>query len=316
MVRKWAVLAGIGLGLLLAAVSTEAEAQPVAVVIEGLHGTLTRPAGATTALLIIPGSGPTDRHGNGGGLRTDAYKQLTEALGKAGYVSLAYDKRGVGASLKDRQGVAVKEEDLTIQTFADDAAALGNWLRGQAGITRVLLAGHSEGGLIALLAAKAAKADGLVLLNAPGRPLGIILRAQLSRQPLPEDLRAEIERVLIAYEAGADTGVIKAPLDQLFRPTVGPFMRSVVSIDPAALAKQQAVPMLVIGAGFDLQVGRFDFDALVAARPGVTGQWIARLTHMLKEPADDDPAQVKAYSDPSVPLSPAVVEIIVKWLQP
>ena len=45
-----------------------------------LHGTLTVPAGgAQTALLLIAGSGPTDRDGNNRlGIRSDCYRLLAE----------------------------------------------------------------------------------------------------------------------------------------------------------------------------------------------------------------------------------------------
>lgn len=49
----------------------------------GLHGTFMQPANRAPrgpAVLIIAGSGPTDRNGNGPGLSTDTYKLLAEQL--------------------------------------------------------------------------------------------------------------------------------------------------------------------------------------------------------------------------------------------
>jgi len=66
-----------------------------------LAGMLTTPNGIARApaLLMIPGSGAVDRNGNGDGLKTDLYRQLAQQLAQMGYVTLRYDKRGIGASV-------------------------------------------------------------------------------------------------------------------------------------------------------------------------------------------------------------------------
>lgn len=283
------------------------------VAVEGLSGTLLKPAGATVAALIIAGSGPTDRDGNGSGLKSDAYRHLADGLAKVGIASLRFDKRGIGQSLNDAKGVAVKEEVLTIETSAADVATLAVWLDKQAGFKRILVVGHSEGALLALLAAKRAKIDRLVLVSPAGAPLGQVLRKQFSRQPMAEDLAAEIDRVLTALETGKETGPIKPPVDRLFRPSVQPFLKSVLTLDPAPLVKSIAMPILVIGGGADLQVGRLDLEALIAARSGVIMHWEPGMTHMLKEVRDDDPSQIAAYTDPTVPVMGTVIARIAQF---
>ena len=312
---RW--LRGI-LALLFAAMASVAvadEAKPEAVTVDGLAGTWLKPAGATTAALIVAGSGPTDRDGNNPlGVKTDAYRQLAEALAKAGIASLRFDKRGIGASKTAADGKPFEEAAVTIQTYADDTAKLAVWMAKQPGITRTALVGHSEGGVVSLVAAGKQKVDRIVLLTSPGRPLGVILRGQFDRQPMPERLRAEIERVLDVLEKGGDPGELKAPLDQFFRPSVQPFLKSILSLDPAPLARTQPARILVIGGGSDLQIGRFDFNALVEARPGTESHWEARLTHTLKPELEDDPGQVKAYGDPSLPVMTTVVDRVIAFL--
>lgn len=309
------LLTALTLAALLATVAPLPAQEQVTV--EGLAGTLVKPAGATQAVLIIPGSGPTDRDGNSAlsGVKTDAYRLLAEELAKAGIASLRYDKRGVAASRNGADGKPVAEADLTIGTSAEDAGKLAGWLARLAGIGRVALVGHSEGGLVALVAAKAVPVDRVVLLTAAGFPLGQVLRKQLGRQPLPEEVSAEIDRVLGVLEKGGDPGALKTPLDKLFRPSVQPFLRSVLTLDPVPLVRELARPVLVIGGGSDLQVGRFDFDALAGARAGVESLWLARLTHVLKPMADDDGGQEKAYTDPALPLVPELVERVVQFVK-
>ena len=82
-----------------AAAAPACEERPVALERDfgTLYGTLTVPArGAETAVLLIAGSGPTDRDGNNRGLRCDCYRLLAEALAAAGYAVLRYDKRAIG----------------------------------------------------------------------------------------------------------------------------------------------------------------------------------------------------------------------------
>ena len=105
------------------------------------------------------------------------------------------------------------------------------------------------------------------------------------------------------------------PVDQIFRPSVQPFLRSILTLDPVPLVQAVAVPILVIGGGADMQVGRFDFDPLVSARPGVVGHWEPRMAHVLKDAADDGEAQAKAYADPGVPLSKGMLEAVVRFVK-
>ena len=77
-------------------------------------------------VLIIAGSGPTDRDGNspapiapGKTLRTDSYKLLAQALAAEGIASVRYDKRGIGASAKAMAGMRPKTVLLQVaQTLA------------------------------------------------------------------------------------------------------------------------------------------------------------------------------------------------------
>jgi len=87
-----------------------------------LKGSLLLPDGSARvpAVLILAGSGPTDRNGNSpAGINTDAYKLVAQEFAKQGIASLRVDKRGVAASA----GAAAKEEDLRFETYVEDAGA-------------------------------------------------------------------------------------------------------------------------------------------------------------------------------------------------
>jgi uncharacterized protein len=136
-----------------------------------IYGTLAMPSLLRApVVLIIAGSGPTDRDGNSaiGGIRPDTYKLLAAGLAARGVASVRYDKRGVGASI----AAAPSEIDLRFDTYVDDASAWLGKLQGDERFSRATVAGHSEGSLIGMIAAQRAPASAFVTWRAPdGRHL-------------------------------------------------------------------------------------------------------------------------------------------------
>jgi uncharacterized protein len=98
-------------------------------------------------VLIIAGSGPTNRNGNTMGIgRNDSLKLLAEALATKGITSLRYDKRGV-----DRSAAAIgREDDLRFGMYIDDAVQWAHLLKKDARFSRLVIAGHSEGALVVI----------------------------------------------------------------------------------------------------------------------------------------------------------------------
>ncbi|HUO02821.1 MAG TPA: alpha/beta hydrolase, partial [Rhizomicrobium sp.] len=116
-----------------------------------LAGTLLGPDNARAAIVMLAGSGPTDRDGNSVlGIRAAPYRLLAEGLAARGVATLRVDKRGLGGSAGALKAVT----DLRIGTYADDAKLWAAELRQQTGRRCVWILGHSEGALIAELAAQ------------------------------------------------------------------------------------------------------------------------------------------------------------------
>jgi len=273
-----------------------------AVSAHGLPGTYLRPAApAKAAALFISGSGPTDRDGNSVlGVRAGTLAKLARALAAAGIASLRYDKRGLAGSLP-----VEGEHTLTLQTFVDDAALALDWLREAAAGLPVAVIGHSEGGLIGLeLAARRPEIKRLVLLTTPGRPMAETLAEQLHR--FDEPLRGAALAILAQLQEGECVETVPEGLMPLFRPSVQPFLRSLFAIDPPARLRALERPVLVVGGGRDMQVGRADFDRL-AAVPGTETLWFDTMNHVLTAVASEDQASNFAtYADPDVALAPGL----------
>ena len=124
--------------------------------------------------LLIAGSGPTDRNGNNPAGHNDSLKRLAQGLARQGVASLRYDKRGVGASL----AAAPDERDLSVEAYVSDALTWSERLKGDPRFGELILVGHSEGALIASLAAPRSGAAALISIAGSGRPIDAVLREQ------------------------------------------------------------------------------------------------------------------------------------------
>ena len=279
-----------------------------------LHGTY-QGMGTGPVVLMIAGSGPTNRNGNATamGLNTDMYKLLADGLMTAGIRSLRTDKRGVGES----RGALTAEKDLTIQTYADDVQAWAAQLRKTSGAPCVWLLGHSEGALLAEMVAQQDKAIcGLVLVAGPGRPLGWILREQMHANPAnPPQLLEQFEAILSQLEVGHADFEVPPPLAVLFRPSVQPYLISELTLDPAAMLAKTRLPVLILQGETDLQVSPADAKLLAAAKPDAKLMLVPGANHLLKSAPADRAGNITTYTNPTLPLAPSVVDAITQFIK-
>ena len=278
-----------------------------------IHGTLSVPDNASrTAVLIIAGSGPTDRNGNSSvtGIATNTYKMLADSLAARGYASLRYDKRGIAASA----AAATDESQLTFDAYIDDAAAWAEWLAADERFDRVVLAGHSEGGLIALVAAKRSdKVAAVVTLAGVGESIDATLRRQLSTQPEP--YRTECMRIIDELKAGRTVSDPMPELAALFRPSVQPFLISQMRYEPSNEARTLSQPLLVVQGTTDIQINLNDAIKLSTVNPRTRLAIVSEMNHVLKICASlDQQAQMMTYINDTLPLAPTLVATIVDFL--
>ncbi len=323
--RKWSAekvrsfVAGL---VIAAAVSNALAAAPVETSVETptgfgpLKGTRLDPAsGPGPVVLIIPGSGPTDRNGdNPYGVKAATYRLLAEALAAQGVSTVRIDKRGMFGSV----AATPSPDRVTIADYAGDAL---NWvaaIRKASGDACVWLLGHSEGSLVATVAAKGRDdVCGLILVAGPGRRLGDILREQLQSNPANAGLLGQALPAITALEAGktVDTAGMDPALLPLFRPQVQGYLIDLLSYDPAKALAGYPKPVLILQGARDLQVGEADAKALKSADPLATLVTLPDVNHVLKTVASDDPhANFATYGDPNLPLAPGVVPAIRDFL--
>ncbi|WP_313009893.1 alpha/beta hydrolase [Stutzerimonas nitrititolerans] len=285
---------------------------PVLEVLDGrLHGSLLLPKSdrPLPVALLIAGSGPTDRNGNNPMGHNDSLKRLAQGLAKQGIASLRYDKRGVGESL----ALAPDERDLSVETYVADAAAWIEKLQGDPRFSSVILIGHSEGALIASLAAARQPVAALITLAGSGRPIDDVLREQLQGR-LPPALLASSHYLIDELRAGRTHQPVPEALEVLFRPSVQPYLISLFRQDPAQAFAQADAPALIIQGTHDMQVGIEDARALQRSRPDAELALISGMNHVLRIVPAQPQQQLASYNEPDRPIAQALTERIMKFL--
>ncbi|MDD0975515.1 alpha/beta hydrolase [Pseudomonas fontis] len=278
-----------------------------------LHGSLLLPRGDTPppVVLIIAGSGPTDRDGNNPeGGRIDNLKRLALLLANNHIASVRYDKRGVAASL----AATPDERNLTVERYVADAVAWGQKLKADPRFGPLILLGHSEGALIASLAAEQAGASAVISLAGSGRPVDQVLREQLGERLTKGNLAGGLA-VLDRLKAGQFSADVPAPLRNVFRPSVQPYLISLFRQDPATAFARLKMPALIVQGRNDIQVDLQDAERLHAAKPDAELALIDGMNHTLRISPRDMGAQRDTYINPQLPLAQALGERIVAFIR-
>jgi len=279
-----------------------------------IGGTLVVPRQATgrvPVVVIIAGSGPTDRNGNSlMGIRPNSYAQLAWRLAERGIATLRYDKRVLPAT----KGT-VDISRLTLDDFAADARAAAELLAKDVRFSRVVLLGHSEGSALALSAARPGPpVAGVISVSGLGRPFGVVLREQLTRQ-FDSATLVRYDTAMSQYLRGEQPKDVPPLLGVLFVPINQTFMRSLAAFDPPAAIRAVRQPVLIVQGSRDLQVTVADAERLHAARPDAQFIVVPLANHVLKEAADTTlRGQMALYQNPALPIMPEVVTAIADWI--
>jgi pimeloyl-ACP methyl ester carboxylesterase len=218
----------------------------------GVTGKKTPPA-RLPAVVLVSGSGPTDRDESVAGI--PIFAQLANALADAGYLVVRYDERGIGKS-------GGRQESAALEDFAADARAVVTYLgkRSDVDPRRIALVGYGEGGWLAMLvAAREERLATVVLLATP---------AVSGRELVLEQQQQFFERT------GADPGSQSAVIDQqrkildavitgkgweglppdIRRRVDTPLYRSFLMFDPAQAIARVRQPILVVQPLVDREV--------------------------------------------------------------
>ncbi len=276
-----------------------------------ISGTLAMPKNATgkiPVVIIIPGSGPVDRDGNSAktNLITNTYKLMAEGLAKNGIASLRYDKRGVGESVTTE-----KEENMHFDDGIDDAYTLINLLNEDKRFSKIILAGHSEGSLIGILAGTNENVKGLISIAGAGVRADQILLEQMKSQP--EYFERGIKKMLDSLRRGKIDKNVDPGLYSIARPSVQPYLMTWFRFEPDKEIKKIKIPALIIHGTTDLQVNVSNAEKLRKSK--TTNVLIINgMNHVLKEAPIDREKNLATYKQPDLPLKPELITGMVDFI--
>lgn len=284
---------------------TEIEINPL------LKGTLFSPetTGSKTKLVIlVAGSGPTNRNGNQLGMPNNSLKFLAEGLAKDGNAVFSYDKRSIALAIAGK----ADESSMRFEDFISDTKEVITYFRAKKQYAKIIVAGHSEGALIGLVASEDHNADGYVSLAGAGRPIDEIIVDQIAAQ-LPT-LREESRNNFDKMRKG-ETFEANPMLQSIFHDSVRPYLLSWMKYNPADEIRKLKIPVLIVNGTKDLQVKVPEAELLKKAKPDAKLAIIDNMNHVFKEIKGDDTENFQSYKNPDLPVIPALIDAVNQFIK-
>jgi pimeloyl-ACP methyl ester carboxylesterase len=276
-----------------------------------LNGTLYSPTKqnkTTNLVILIAGSGPTDRNGNQMGMTNNSLKLLAEALANNSIAVYSYDKR-IFAQMASGK---LDEASLTFDNFIDDAKAVILYFKNQKKYHSITIAGHSEGALIGMVAADG-NADAYISLAGAGRSIDEVIIEQIGKQA--PFLKEEVEKNLTTLKSGNTFELKNQMLASLFRASVQPYMISWIKYHPQNEIKKMQIPTLLINGDKDIQVSVQDAQLLQQAKPNAQLHIIPNMNHIFKVIQGDDIENKASYTNPELPICVELTSIITTFIR-
>ena len=307
-----------------------------------VQASLTRPPGngPFPAIVMVAGSGPTDRNWNTPLLAgsNGSAALLAQVLAENGFVVLRYDKRASGP---DAQANAARlAGHVSMQSHVDELAGGVRLLaaRDDVDAGRLFALSNSEGAIHVLnyqAQQNALPFAGLILTAPPARQVGALAHAQLAAQlqavPGGAEQLAAYDRAMADFVAGRPLQLeptlsegLRNLILSITQPFNQPFARELWIMDPPALLAAVTVPVLILIGKKDIQVDRQTdgplFEALAQAHPNVEVVYAPHANHVLKHEARERATLTAAdaaagYNAEGTELDGEAVEIMLGWLK-
>lgn len=269
-----------------------------------IEGTLLIPEVENPPLVIlIAGSGPTDRDGNQPMQKNNSLRFLAEGLHQKNIASFRYDKR----ILKIMKMGQIDESKIDFDHFIEDADAVITFFKNDERFSKVVILGHSQGSLVGMIAAQNS-ADAYISVAGAGQAIDDVIVDQLEKQApgLKDNARQSFDDLRVNgvaqnYSPG---------LSSIFRPAIQPFIFSWMKYDPKEELSKLDVPVLIVNGDKDLQVQVSEAELLQNAKPEAKLMIIENMNHIFKEIEGNDLENQKSYNEYDRPVIPELIDQI------
>lgn len=276
-----------------------------------LPGTLTFDSSLETQPLIIfvHGSGNVDRNGNQVGLPAKAsyIQQLSDSLVPKGIAFYRYDKRT--ATMANLKFVM---QSISLDDFVQDLRLTIDKFKNDKRFSSIILLGHSQGSLVAMLASKS-DVDKYISLAGPSLSIDTTILNQLKNM-YPDLVEPATRYFQELRETGSIKEIKEPTLQQIFPKPNQAFYASWIKYDPISEIKKVTIPILILNGTKDLQVTVEDAKNLHDAQPNSKLVLIENMNHMLKN-IDKDEDNLTSYSTPDFPLSKELVTDVETFIK-
>ncbi|MFC4636172.1 alpha/beta hydrolase [Dokdonia ponticola] len=276
-----------------------------------IYGTLLQPKeGANDLIIIIPGSGPTDRNGNLQLSRNNALRLLAEKLTASGIATFRYDKRVL--TLLKRGNL--EEEKLRFEDFVKDAVSTVNYFRDRNKYQNIYIVGHSQGSLVGMIAAQQSNVTGFISLAGPGKSIDNTIVSQIALQ-MPE-LKENAQEAFTQLKENGKVKSYSPALASIFRKESQPFMVSWMQYIPTEEIKKLQIPVLIINGTNDVQIDTKEAEDLKQAKPDAKLVLIKDMNHVLRIIESTDALEnTKSYNEANRPISQELTDVITSFIK-
>lgn len=278
---------------------------------EFVEGNLVNPTNNENAplLIFIQGSGPTNRDGNSpAGMRnnSDFAKKIAYQLAENGIASFRFDKR----SLKMRE---LGLNSISFDDFITDVENILNYFKAENKFSHYIIAGHSQGSLIGMVAAKN-KADAFISLAGAGESIDHIIVEQLSRQ-VPS-AREGLKTAFKEIKENGGTKNYPALFGSFFTKDSQNFLASWIKYNPSEEIVKLDIPVLIINGTRDLQVEEDQAKMLDNAALNSDLVLVKDMNHIFREMKEEEKDQnVASYNLPEKPLHPEIILVMTDFIK-
>ena len=270
-------------------------------------GTLTMPSDVENPPLVIfiQGSGLTNRDGNQSGMQSNFSKKIAHQLAENKIASFRFDKR----SIKSKE---LNLETISFDDFITDVENILSYFKKE-NFSKYVIAGHSQGSLIGMIAAKD-NADAFISLAGPGESIDSLLAQQLSAQ-LPQ-LKDDITKSLQEIKITGSTSDYPKIFEMVFHPKNQAFLSSWMKYDPSEEIAKLKIPVLVINGTNDAQVKEEQAKILHNAALNSELVLLENMNHVFREIVSNDLTKnYQTYNNPELPLHPELIPVLTDFIK-
>ena len=271
-----------------------------------LPGTLTYFAENSPLIIWVHGSGNVDRNGNQKPVvKANYIKQFRDAVNKQNIAFFSYDKRTANS-----KNSAFLKDGVYINDFIFDVKEVVNHFKNDKRFSEIILAGHSQGSLIAMMALK--NVNKYISIAGAGNTIDKIIVKQISTKNVEFGKIAEAH-----FRELNKTGEIieiNPNLISIFAKQNQPFLVSWAELNPIVEIKKINIPTLLINGDKDLQVQTMDAENLKKAKPDAKLVLIKNMNHVLKH-IEKEEENMKSYMSPDYPISTQLIKTIVQFVK-